>query len=142
VVGRLRIDQAPNSFDTGDAGGDEDRRDHEQAGPPFGTRGPQQERNPKRYRGGRVAEVVDQVGKQRNAAGEDEHQGLSKCGGAKHGERDADSPQAFLRVLDAVVDEPVGVPMATIVVRLNMVLVWMGVRPRVRVCVDPEAMAM
>ena len=39
-------------------------------------------------------------------------------------------------------NQPLGVPVATMLVRLDMALVVVGVRPRMRVVVDPQAMSM
>jgi hypothetical protein len=67
VVDGLWVDEAADRFGGRDAGADEDRRDDDVAGSLLGLERAQQERRPERDGGQRVAEVVDQVGEQRDA---------------------------------------------------------------------------
>ena len=74
----LRVDQAVDRLEAGDAGADEDRRDDEVAGALLGPK--ERSRNAiQRHRGQRVAEVVDQVGEQRDAAGREEDAACSSA---------------------------------------------------------------
>ena len=80
------MDEALDRLVEGDAGGDEDREHDGEPGELLAAEGAQEERDPERHRGQRVAEVVDQVGEQRDRAGEDEDRGLR---GAVSRENDA-----------------------------------------------------
>ena len=70
------MDEAVDCLHRRDAGADEDRRHDEVAGALLGHKGAHEEGDPERDRGQRVAEVVDQVGQQRHAAGRDEDHAL------------------------------------------------------------------
>ena len=94
---------------------------------------------PSGHGGQGVAEVVDEVGQQRDAAREDEDQRLQRGGDPEDRERGENRPQAGARALDRVVDEAVRVPMA-VGVRAPVAV---RVRPVVRVLVDrPATVAM
>src|SRR4029077_2616779 len=83
--------------------------------------------NPERYGGRGISEVVDQIGKQRDAAGGDEDDGLGERGQTEDRKRDSDGLQPLAGAHDAPVDETVRV--AGLMVMLGLV----AVRPRVRV---------
>jgi hypothetical protein len=111
VAGRARMDESADRLHAGDAGGDEDGGDDEQAREALGARRPQGEGNRQRDRGGGVAEVVDEVGEQGDAVGGNEDEGLGDRGRAEHAERERHRADALARALDARVDEPVRVGM-------------------------------
>jgi hypothetical protein len=79
------VDEPVNGLDSGHAGAYEDRGNDRQPGASLRYRGAQSESDPKRDGGQGIAEVVDQVGKQGNAAAGDEHDGLSDCRQAENG---------------------------------------------------------
>ena len=106
---RLRVDQPRDGLDSGDAGRDEDRCDHEQPGVSLRSLGSEQEGNAERNRGGGIAEVVDQIGEQGDAAAGDEDGRLSQRGRSEDGQREPDRSQPFPRALDAAIHESVGV---------------------------------
>ena len=114
VVQVLRVDRGAHRLDPRDAGADEDREDHEEARAPLGGDGAQQERDPQRDRGERVAGVVDQVGQQRDAPGAHEDQQLREGGHEQDREARADDPQPVARARDRAVDQPMAVPVAVI----------------------------
>ena len=72
----LRVDEAHDRHVERDAGGDEDREDDGEPGESLAADAPQEERDSERDRGERVAEVVDQVGEQRDRAREREDREL------------------------------------------------------------------
>jgi hypothetical protein len=111
VVDLLGVDQSPHRLDPGDAGGDEDRQDDEVAGAALGPLRAQGEGDPERDRRRRVAEVVDQVGEQGDAAGEDEDRRLRSRRQPEDQQREEDSADPLARALDRGVDEPMGVAM-------------------------------
>ena len=76
VVDVLRVEQAVDGLEGGDARAEEDRRDDEVARALLRADRAQQERGTERDRRRRVADVVDQVGEQRHAAGGDEDERL------------------------------------------------------------------
>ena len=135
---RRRIDSI-----RGDAGGDEDRRDDGQAGQALGARRAQRERDTEGDSGQRVPAVVYQVGQQRQAAGEREHERLHRGGTCQDPERERDGPDALAGALDALVHETVRVTvrvLAVIVVRVLMAVMGaVFVRPDVRVGVAQRA---
>ena len=94
MVWRLRVDQPQDRLDTRDAGADEDRRDDEQPGSALGTFGPEQECDPQWDCGQRIAEVVDQVGQQRDRSREYKDGGLDASREREHRERDEYRPNA------------------------------------------------
>ena len=65
---------------------------------------------------------MDQVGQQREAAGEREHERLYRGGAGEDAERERDGPDALARALDALVDEPVRVTMRVLAVIVARVL--------------------
>ena len=81
-----------------------------------------------RDRGRGVAEVVDQVGEQSDAAAGDEDGRLGERGQAEHSQREPDRPQALARAHDAPVDEAVGVAVPALLVMIVMVLGLVAVR--------------
>jgi hypothetical protein len=76
----MRIDQPLNRLPERNASTDEDRRDDEVAGALLRCEGAHEEGDPQRHRGQRISEVVDQVGEERDAAGEHEHSALHQGG--------------------------------------------------------------
>ena len=109
VLGLVRVQQAVDRLVAGDAGADEDREHDGEAGPALGARAAQGEGDRERDRGGGVAEVVDEVGEQRDAARGDEDDELGDRGRAEDEQREADGAQALARALDRLVDEAVAV---------------------------------
>ena len=109
------MDQANNGLHPGDARADEDGRHDRQARAPLGQRGAQRKRDAQRHGCQGVAEVVDQISQQRDAAAGDEHDRLGDRGEPENRERQRDGADAVVGALDAVVDEPVGVPMGSVV---------------------------
>src|SRR5215216_6064509 len=67
------------------------------------------ERQPQRNRGGRVGEVVDGVGEQRNRAAEEDDHELQQRGGAQREQRDFYDADALGRALQRVVDAVGGI---------------------------------
>ena len=64
----LRVDEALDRHVERDAGGDEDRENDREPGESLAAHAAQKERDPERDRGQGIAEVVDQVGQQRDRA--------------------------------------------------------------------------
>ena len=89
------VEEPLDCFVAGDAGGDEDCRDDGQPGELFAAVRTEQERDPKGHGGERVADVVDQVGEQRDAAGGDEDDRLKGGGQAEDAEADGDGADAI-----------------------------------------------
>ena len=112
MVERLRVDQAADRLHERDAGAEEDRRDDEVAGRLLASRAAEEERDPERHGGERVAEVVDQVGEERDAVARDEDDDLRKRRDEEHDEGDRDRADARTGADDRRVDQPVAVPMA------------------------------
>ena len=112
----MRVDQAVDGLVAGDARADEDREHDREAGDALGARAAQREGDRQRDRRRGVAEVVDEVGQQRDAAGRDEHDELRDRGRAEDEQREPDGPQALARALDRLVHEAVAVAMAVAVV--------------------------
>jgi hypothetical protein len=111
VVELLRVDQTLDRLPQRDAGADEDRCHHEVACAFLGLEGAQQERDPQRNGGQRVPEVVDQVGQQRDAAGEHEHHELQDEGDQQDEQAPGHRAQPIARGDDRPGDEPVAVAM-------------------------------
>ncbi len=93
----------------GDSGRDEDREDDEETSDPLGPLGAHEERDPERDRRRRIPEVVDQVGKQGDAAGADEDRDLSERGRGEYRQRDSDRLQPLAGSFDRVMDQAVAV---------------------------------
>ena len=86
VIRGDRVQQASSGFDAGDAGAESDRGDDNKPSAAFGLRRVQDEGNAERHRGQGIAEVVNQVRKERNAAARDKR-------GRLQGSRDAQHPE-------------------------------------------------
>ena len=114
--GRSRVEGALDGLDAGHTGADEDRRHDCEARPSLRELGAQGERNPQRDGGEGIAEVVDQVREQRNAAAREEHGRLSHRCEAEYRKRKRDRMDACARALDALVYEPVGMPVVFVLV--------------------------
>jgi hypothetical protein len=100
--------------------------------------GSQEEHSSQRDRRRRVAEVVDQVGEQRDAPGEDEGQRLRQCRGTAS--ETPDGRQAIARALDGVVGQPVGMWVSRVcAVGVRVASTIMTVAAGVGVGVDPQA---
>ena len=95
MTGRGWVDQAQDRLIRSYASRDEDRRHDGQAGQALGALGAHRERDTERDRGQRVPAVVDQVGQQRQAAGDREHERLHHGCGAEDGECEHDGPDAL-----------------------------------------------
>ena len=121
VLGLVRVQQAVDRLVAGDAGADEDGEYDGEAGPALGARAAQGEGDRERDRGGGVAEVVDEVGEQGDAAGGDEDEQLGDRGGAEDDEREPDGAQALAGALDRLVDEAVGVAAVAVAVAVVVV---------------------
>jgi hypothetical protein len=89
------MDQPRDRLDPGDAGGYEDRRDYEQPGPTLGPGGAQHEGHTERNRGAGIAEVVDQVCEQGDAAAGDEDCELGARREREDRQRQANRPQSL-----------------------------------------------
>src|SRR5262249_2595394 len=73
------VEEAEDGLDERDDRADEDREDDREASPAFSTCAAEEEGEPERDRRQRVAEVVDQVGEQRDAEDDDVDRRL-RCG--------------------------------------------------------------
>ena len=111
----LGVDQPVDRLAEGDAGADEDRRDDEVAGVLLGLEGAHQEGGAERHRGERVADVVDQVGEQRDRAAEDEDDDLRRRRDAEDQQADEDRAEPLARAFDRGVDQPVAVAVGVLV---------------------------
>jgi hypothetical protein len=129
VLELLGVQQAQHSFLQRDAGGDEDREHDGVAGPAFGAGAAKEEGGADRERRQRVATVVDQVGEQGDAAGEEEDERLGHCRRGEHAEADQDGTDTGAGAENRPVDETVRV--ATLGVAA--VIVEVVVRKRVSV---------
>src|SRR5947208_701741 len=83
MVRGLGVDEALEGLDAGDACADEDGGDDEQPGASLSELGAQQERDAERDGRERVAEVVDDVREQGDAAGQHEDRGLGASSDGK-----------------------------------------------------------
>jgi len=109
VLYLARLDQAADCFIAGDAGAGKDGQHDGEPRPALGAGAAQRERDAQRDRRRGVAGVVDEVGKQRHAAGRGEHDGLGGSGDPKSGEREADGSQTATRALDRLIHKSVAV---------------------------------
>ena len=73
-----------------------------------------------------IAEVVDQVGEEGNAAGRDVDRELRDGRSAEHGEGEADRPDTLSRSLDGFVDEPVGAAVLAVVVAVAIAAAFLA----------------
>jgi len=96
MVDVVGVDEPVDGVGGGDAGADEDRGEDEVAGAFLGDERAQQERRAERDGGRCIAEVVDQVGEQRDAGGGDEQRELRGGGEHQHDEAERDDSQASL----------------------------------------------
>jgi hypothetical protein len=106
------LDEAHDRLVERDAGRDEDGEDDGEPGELFASGASEKERDAERDRGEGVADVVDQVGEQRDRVREREDREL-RCGrDGEDCEARCDCADAGARAQDRAVDEAVGVPVA------------------------------
>ena len=94
MLGCLGVDDPHDRFVGSNAGADEDRQHDGKTRVALGPLGAQCERDAKRHRCERVSDVVDQVGEESDAAGEDEDHRLRGRRQPEDDERERDGPQA------------------------------------------------
>ena len=116
------VDKASDRLIAGDTGADEDRSDDRQTGPSLGHPGVQRESDPQGDGRERIAEVVDQVREQGDAAAGEKHGKLSDGGQSEDGERERDGADALPRALDALVYQAMGVAVLAIAKAVAMVV--------------------
>jgi len=116
----LGMDEAQDRLIAGDASRDEDRGDDEQPGDPLSADRAQKEGDAQRERRGRIAEVVDQVGEQGDAAAGEEDRDLGESGDSEHRQRETNRLQSLAGAFDALVNQAVGVPVIVTVVRWHL----------------------
>jgi hypothetical protein len=119
----LGIDQSVHRLEPRNARAREDRENDRNARPALRFRAPEREGRAERDRGRSVAEVVDQVGEERNARCCDEDQKLGCRSDPKDEQGQRHGTDALSRALDRRIDETVGMPVA---------LLGVGVGPGVR----------
>ena len=110
------MDQPDDRRVAGEAGRDEDRQHDREPGEPLGRGRAEEEGDAERNGCERVAEVVDQVRQQRNAAAGDVDGGLRRRGRPEDAEADRNCANARARAEDRRVHEAVRVPVAAPVV--------------------------
>jgi hypothetical protein len=115
------MNQALHRLDTGNTRADEDRRDDGEACTSLRELGAQSERDTERHGSQRVAEIVNQVSQQRDAATRNENSRLSDSGYTEHRERERDGANTLPRALDAVIHKTMRMPVRMVVI--------VGVRP-------------
>jgi hypothetical protein len=149
------MDQPLDRLVQGHARGDEDREHHREPGDLLRPKRAKEERDPDRHRGERVADVMDQIGQQRNRARQDEDHGLHERRGAQDSEAERDGLEARARAHDGTVYKAMQVPVLAMVVMLVLMLAGAGlerlrplnepemsVRASVGVLMDPVSVAM
>ena len=80
----------------------------------------QDESDPKGDRGGRIADIVDRVGKQRDAVGRDNNDHLQRSSDRQDHERPLDRPDAALVCRETCVDNAVRVAVAAAIGMIMM----------------------
>ena len=103
-----RVDEALDRLAERDECADEDREHDCEPGEPLAAQAAQEEREPERNRGERVAEVVDQVGEQRHAERARVDERLRERGHCENDEAQRDRADAGAGTQDRPVDEAVG----------------------------------
>ena len=104
-----RVQQPLDRLRQRDAGADEDREHDEVPGDLLASLAPKEEGDAERDRGQGVADVVDQVCEQGDAAAGGQDQRLSEGGRPEHDEAERDRPNPRMTAKDRPVDETMGV---------------------------------
>ena len=110
----LRVDQPLDRLVQRDDRADEDRCNDRESCNLLAAKRAQEESDPERDRGERVAEVVNQVGEQRDASRQHVDRRLHERGCEENGERDRDCFDALPRANDGRVDKAVRMPVPTV----------------------------
>ena len=118
MLRNLGVDDPHDGFVGGNAGTDEDRQHDSKARIAFRPLGAQRERDGEWNSRQRVSHVVDQVGQESHAAGEDEDHPLSRRCQSEDDKRKADGLEASTRAKDRPIDEAMRV---TVVMRVRAV---------------------
>ncbi len=118
VVQGLWVQETVDRFESGDRGGDEDRGYDDVAGGSFAAAAPCQEGDGEGDGGQGVSPVVDQVGQQRDRAGDDEHHRLDRGRDHQHREADHNGAHASTGPDDGGIDQAVGMAVVAFVVMI------------------------
>jgi hypothetical protein len=137
VLELLRVHKAQHRLVERYTGGDEDREDDGVAGPALATRASEEKGSTHWTRGQGITGVVDQIGEERDAIGEDKNKRLRCRRGAQDREANEDSANAGARAQDRSVDETVS--MAVLATAAATVEVVVRKRARVLGVVSQEA---
>src|SRR5262245_28061672 len=108
----LRVDQPLDCLVERDTGRDEDGDDDRETGELLAAYRAEKERDCERDRRQRIAEVVDQIGEQRDRPRNDEDRDLRPGGEREHGEAERNSLDAPARTDDRAVYQPMRVTAA------------------------------
>src|SRR4051812_43458294 len=110
----LWVNQALDRLIERHARRNEDGEDDEETGELLTARAAQIKRNSERHGRQRVAEVVNQVRKERDTVRRDEDEHLSRRHHSQHAQADGDSPYTIPRPNDRTVDEAVGMTVSMV----------------------------
>ena len=119
----LRLDETLDRLVERDTRRRENGKDDCEARDLLGAEATEEERDSERDGGERVAEVVNEVGEERDGAGERKYGELRECRSPEESEADRDCLDTFARPNDRAIDEPVRVSVAVTIVRPGPVLV-------------------
>lgn len=150
------MDQSHDRLVESNAGADEDHQHDEVTCPPLRLRASHPERNTERYRSQRVAEIVNEVGEQRDTTAHDEDRHLHSRRDREHGKADQHgtdaSPRADYRAINDAVRVAVTMSVTTHMLVVVRVGGYEGLRPTrsrrvpvlpfVRVAMDMATMSM
>src|SRR5215218_1686549 len=103
---RARIDETLDGLDQRDEGADEDRQHDRKASPALAPGAPEIEGDAERHRSKRIAEVVDQVGQERDAQRLRIDEALDEGREHEHAETPGDGADACAGPKDRAVDSP------------------------------------
>lgn len=101
----LRVDEPRHCLVERNARGHEDGQDDEEPGKPLAARAAQVERNSERNSRERVAEVMNQIGKQGDTVRRHEDESLRRSRNPEHRKTDRNRPDPVARSNDRTVDE-------------------------------------
>src|SRR5579884_1054304 len=103
---RARMDEPLDRLHERNDRADEDRQDDTEAGEPFAALAAEEERQPERNSGERVAEVMDQVGEQRDAERARVDERLRKRRDREDREAPRDGAEPGVRAQNRPIDQP------------------------------------
>lgn len=126
----LGVQEALDGLIQGDTGGDEDHQDDCETGQLLAPETAKEEGDAEWYGGERVAEVVNQIGEQRNRVRDEEDRDLRNRGETENRKAECNRLDAFARTNNRAIDESMRMTVIMLALGVTMLVGMAGVNRR------------